>query len=304
MKRMFIGGVVLLCLIFLTTFYTLQEWEQAVIVRLGEPVRVIKASGLHMRIPLVEKIYRFDKRILPWDGDPERIPTKDNKFIFVDTFARWKIEDPLRFYKTVVDERGAQSRLDDILDGSVRDIVTAYPLIEIVRTSDRQMEISEVTEPHKGMRDEITMRIKKEVTQKLKGLSLGIELVDVQVKRIDYTEQVQAKVFDRMISQQQKIAEKYRAQGQGRKAEIQGKVERKRREITSEAYRKVQEIKGKADAEATDIYAKAYNKDKELYRFLKTLETYKTSFSEKDTLILTTDSELYRYLSSARPGKP
>lgn len=303
MKAWAIFGVIffLVLLVLLSFVYVVYEGEQAQVVMLGKPVgEPVTEAGIHFRLPFLQKIHMFQKRILSWDGDPERIPTRDNKFIYVDTYARWKITNALRFYQTVVDEKGGQTRLDDILDGTVRDVISRFPLVKIVRTTGQTVVTGEEAGEEPGKRQEITQEIFERTQKKIEELDLGIELIDFQVKRIDYTAQVQAKVYERMISEQLQIAERYRAQGQGSKAEIEGQVTRKQKEIESEAYRKSQEIRGFADAESTRIYAKAYNRDAEFYKFIKSLETYEQTLGQKDTIILTTRSELYRYFKNTR----
>ncbi|HPR64294.1 MAG TPA: protease modulator HflC [Thermoanaerobaculia bacterium] len=303
MRTSIVAGVVVLVLLIACSscVYIVNEWQQAIVVMLGKPVGdPVTKAGIHFRIPFFQTVHIFDKRILAWDGDPERIPTLDNKFIFVDAYARWQISDALRFYQTVVDERGAQTRLDDILDGTVRDVISSYPLAEIVRSTGQTIVTGEETRNEEGQRKEITSHIFERTSAKIKELELGIKLIDFQVKRIDYTSQVQGKVYERMISEQQQIAEKYRAQGTGGKAEIEGQVEKRKNEIESDAYRQTEEIRGKADATATRIYARAYNQDPEFYQFVKSLETYRQTLKGNDTLILTTKSDLYRYLKSLR----
>jgi len=316
MRRAVTLVVALVALVTLSSAtYVVSEWEQAIVVQFGKPVGdPVTEPGLHFKVPLIQKVYFFEKRILEWDGDPEVVPTKDSKFIFVDTFARWRITDPLTFYQKVVNESGAQSRLDDILDGLVRDTLSAHTLLEIVRSSDRPLELGEeaLTEEESstgerasgqslvGLRDELTSQITQAARDKLAQLELGIDVVDLEIKRLDYTEKVLRKVYDRMISQQLRIAEKYRALGQGKKAEIQGQLTEESKRITSEAYRKAQEILGEGDAESTRIYARAYMQDPEFYRFVETLRTYEETLDERGVLLLTTDSELYRYLKSLR----
>lgn len=290
-------AVLIATILFSSFVYIVNEWEQAIVVMLGKPVGdPVTEAGIHFRIPFLQRVYLFEKRILAWDGDPETIPTRDNKFIFVDCYARWRIDNALRFYQTVVDEKGAHTRLDDIIDGTVRDVISRFPLVEIVRSTDQTIVIGEEAGDKPGLRSEITSEINERTRKNLEDMDLGITLVDFQVKRIDYTDQVQGKVYERMISQQLQIAEKYRAQGQGSKAEIEGKIEKERKRIESEAYRASQEIRGEADARSTRVYAQAYNRDPEFYQFLKSLETYSETVGGKDTLILTTSSELYKYL--------
>jgi len=315
-KRIVTLAVILAALlVFSGATYVVPEWQQAIVVQFGKPVGdPVTEAGLHFKVPLVQTVYLFEKRVLEWDGDPEVVPTKDSKFIFVDTFARWRITDALTFYKKVVNESGAQSRLDDILDGLVRDTLSAHTLLEIVRSSDRPLELGEeaLTEEESstgerasgqslaGLRDELTHEITEAARKKLAELELGIDVVDLEIKRLDYTDKVLRKVYDRMISQQLRIAEKYRALGQGKKAEIQGRLTEESKRITSEAYRKSQEIIGAGEAEATRIYARAYQRDPEFYRFVETLRTYRGTLDERGVLLLTTDSELYRYLKRLR----
>lgn len=308
----------------LSSCFVVQEGESAIVLRLGDVARApIQSAGLYFKVPLLEDVIRFDSRLLAWDGAAERIPVKDSKFIFVDTFARWRITDPLRFYNAVRDERGAQSRLDDILDGSVRDVVSTHYLLELVRTSDRpiteqrdtgapqsgvaDLKPQEAAAPGdsplvradpnvKGKRLEVRQAIFDIASRKLRELNLGIELVDLRIRRLDYTEQVEKEVYRRMISEQQRIAERYRAQGQGKKAEIAGLTTQEQQRIESESYRTAQEILGQAEAESTRTYAAAYNQDPEFYKFLKTLETYRQVLRPDGTLILSTESDLLKYL--------
>jgi membrane protease subunit HflC len=288
--------------------YTVHQTEQAIITQFGEPVGdAITEPGLHFKLPWIQRVLRFDKRWLPWDGDANQIPTKDKKFIWVDTYARWRISDPLAFYKAVRDERQAQSRLDDIIDGETRNAVASYNLIEIVRSSDREFEVTEelagfvdeaIIQEIASGRDAITRSVlerSSEITP-----SFGIELVDVQFKRINYTEEVRESVYQRMISERTRIAEQSRSEGQGRSAEIRGQRERDLQLIQSEAFETAEAMRGRADAEATAIYAAAYSKDPDFYQFLKTLETYRSSLDEDVTLLLSTDSEFLSFLKQSR----
>ena len=286
--------------------YVLNESEQAIVIQFGKPVggKVDKA-GLHFKVPVIQNVIKFDKRILEWDGAANEIPTKDNKYIFIDAFARWKILDALQFYKSAKNEMLAQSRLDDIIDGAVRDEISSRTMEEIIRSSDREMEIYETQESGmesdkqnvlEGSRPEIVETILNNVRTKLSELNMGIEVIDVQLKRIDYNKQVQNKLFNRMISEQNMIAEKYRAQGQGKKQEILGMQIQKEKEIKSSAFLKAQEIRGKADAEAVQIYANAYGKSPEFYNFQQTLNTYKTTLDAETQLILSTDNKYLKYL--------
>ncbi|MEK6607676.1 MAG: protease modulator HflC [Myxococcota bacterium] len=288
--------------------YTVAESEQAIVTQFGEIVGgTVTNAGLHFKLPFVQDVNRFEKRWLEWDGSPNQIPTRDKKYIWVDAYARWRIADPVRFFKRLRDETGAHSRLDDIIDGEIRNVIASHDLIEVVRTSHRTFEKGD--EADEGMaaeadaavalgRDKLTRLVLEKASSVMP--EYGIELADVQVKRINYVETVQVKVFDRMVSERKRIAERYRSEGQGKSAEIRGKIERELKTVESEAYRKAQEVRGRADAEATAIYAAAYNKDPDLYRFLKTMETYKTTIDKDTTIVLSTDAELLKYLKNER----
>lgn len=299
--------VFLVIIVLLNSFYVLPEYKQVIITQFGEPIGdAITTPGLHMKAPFIQKANVFEKRWLEWDGYAKEIPTKDKKFIFVDTYARWRISDPLVFFQRARDERGGQTRLDDIIDGEARNAIANYDLIEIVRFSNREFEETEetsiidtpsaITKISFG-REKIAGIILEQASQKTP--QIGIELIDVKIKRINYIESVRRKVFDRMISERQQIASKYRSEGDGESAKIRGEKERELLRITSEAYRTAQEIKGKADAEATRIYAQAYNLDPEFYQFMKTLETYVASLDKETWLLLTTESEFFKYLKSS-----
>jgi membrane protease subunit HflC len=307
-KGSFAGiAAAIVALLLLSSVYTVSETEQAIRVQFGKPVGgLVTTPGLHLKVPFVQVVYRFDKRWLEYDGDATEIPTRDKKYIWVDTYARWRIADPLRFYQAVRDERGAQSRLDDIIDGETRNAVASFNLIEVVRSSNRPFQTNEELEgigaaeamaEVKTGRDKI-MAIILEKAAKITP-EFGIELVDVRVKRINYVETVQQKVFERMISERKRIAERSRAEGQGRAAEIRGQKERDVLAATSTGYKEAQQIKGQADAKATAIYAAAYGKDAEFYQFTKSMETLSRGLDEKSWLILSTDSELLKYLKSS-----
>ena len=298
------AAVVVVALSLSGTFYVVAETQQVIVTMFGKPVgEAVSSPGLHLKIPVFQKANFFDKRFLEWDGDANQIPTRDKKFIWVDTYARWRITDPLLFFQRLRDETGAQSRLDDILDGETRDAVAKHDLVEIVRSTNREFlrsddwvegEEAEIFYQIEVGREKITREILANASKRT--LELGIELVDLRLKRINYVEEVRKKVYERMVSERRRIAEKYRSEGQGESARIRGQKERELKGITSEAYRQAQEIVGKADAEATKIYAEAYNQDPDLYRFMKTLETYRTTMNEKSWMILTTDGEFFEYL--------
>ena len=303
--RAILAGVVIVVALSLTgTLFVVNEMEQVIITQFGRPEgKPISNPGIHFKIPGIQKTNYFEKRFLEWDGAANQIPTKDKKFIWVDTYARWRIADPLLFFQRLRDEMGAQSRLDDILDGETRNSIAKHNLVEIVRSSNREYEASEDLEETDEAeifqninfgRDKITREILISAAPQLS--SLGIELVDLRFKRINYVEEVRKKVYERMVSERNRIASKYRSEGQGESARIRGQKERELKGITSEAYRESQEIVGKADAEATMIYAEAYNQDPEFYRFIKTLETYPDVFDDESWLILTTEADFFRFL--------
>jgi modulator of FtsH protease HflC len=258
-------------------------------------------------VPFVQTAHAFEKRFLEWDGDPNQIPTKDKRFIWVDSYARWRITDPLLFFQRLHDERGAQSRLDDILDGETRNTIAKHELIDLVRSTNRPFvvaeDVAELSQPEAAERVEFGRdKLTEEVLQNARRRTgdLGIEILDFRIKQINYVDEVRQEVYARMISERKRIAERYRSEGAGESARIAGERERQLRVIESEAYRAAQEIRGKADAEAADIYAAAYNRDPDFYRFLKSMGTLEESFDAESTLLLSTDSELLRYLSSAK----
>ena len=298
-----------------SSLYILQEWEQAIITQFGKPVESVTEAGLHFKIPFIRKVRRMDKRILNWDGDPNRIPTKDKKYIHVDTTARWRITDPLLLLQTVQSENGALARLDSILDSVTRDTISNHNLVEAVRNTNAildkvkaRLEKAKKGELAPGDEEEVTgeiapvsmgreklsaiivERAAKELTQ------FGIELIDVQLRRIAYEESVEAKVYERMISERKRIAQKIRSIGLGKKAEINGKISRDLQGIESAAYRKEQEIKGEAEAIAIKIYGRAMNADPVFYEFLRRLEACKKAIPEGTKLILSTDSEFLKVL--------
>ena len=293
----------LLGILVLNSAYSIDQTEQVVITQFGQPVGgPIREPGLHWRVPFVQVVQRFDNRILEWDGYPSEVPTRDKKFIWVDVTGRWLIQNPLVFLQTMHNERNAQSRLDDIMDGITRNFITQYNVVDIVRSTNHILEVqaqegdvSAETEYDKMNvgRDEITRKI----LETARGIirEYGIELIDLRIKRINYIQSVQLKVFERMISERKRSAEQLRSEGQGVRAEIEGQKEKELKRIQSEAYRKAQKIKGEADAEATKIYGEAYAKDPAFYAFMATLEKYPSTL-EKGRLVLGTDSDFLKYL--------
>lgn len=306
-----VGGVILGLMILSGALWTVDQTKQAVIIQFGRPVRTVTEAGLHVKIPFIQKVHYFDKRLLEWDGRPTQIPTLDKKYIWVDTTAYWKIKDPLKFLQSVRDETGAYARLDNTIEAAVRDIITDYPLSEVVRNTNRPIEVTELTEKGEEERTQKKVvrietgrdKLTREILESAKPLvsEYGIELVDVRIKRINYVESVRKTVYSRMIAERKKMAAQYRSLGEGEKLRILGEKERELKTILSGAYKKAEEVKGRADADALKIYARSYRKDPEFYSFVKALETYKTSLSTGTWLLLTTDSDFLKYLKEHSP---
>lgn len=293
----------LLGIVVWSSIYVVHEYDQVLVVQFGKLVGgAIRSPGLHFKVPLTQAIYRFDKRWLEWSGSPNEIPTRDKKYIWVDSYARWRIVDPMLFYQRFRDERSAQSRLDDIIDGELRNVIANYDLLEVVRSSTRDFDKGDDAEETEDI-DELKPRwgrehLMRQVLQKASAImpEYGIELADIKIKRINYVASVQDKVFDRMVSERRRIAERYRSEGQGKSAEIRGFIEREQRSIQSEAYRQAAEIRGRADAEATTLYADAHQRDAEFYEFFQSLQTYRQTIDAQTELVLSTDSPLFKYL--------
>lgn len=290
-------------------FFILKEGQQAVITQFGAPVgSSVTEAGIKFKTPFIQEVQYFDKRILIWDGDPNQIPTNDKTFIYMADTARWRIVDPLRFLQAVGTETRAMTLLDDIIDGTVRDLVNKNNLIEIIRSSDwspnfmaAKVESRDMAVPPKVGRDKISQMVLDEASKVTP--QYGIELTDVMFKRVNYIESVRLRVYDRMISERKRIAAEKRSTGEGRKAEILGRVDRELQEITSTAQREATEIRGKADAEATRIYGQVYSSYPEFYAFQKSLESYRNIISKNTSLVLSTDSDLFRYLENQRVKK-
>ncbi len=316
--RLFLVPVVLLIVglvvLIFASAYTVDEAEQAVIVQFGAPVGdTITEPGLHFKLPFVQEVRKFDKRLLSWDGDPNQIPTRGEQFISVDTTARWRIVDPLKFLQRVQNENGALLRLNDILDSVVRDYISGSDLIDIIRSKDWAIDETDLERAQATTEsdEEVLLQEVKTGRQELVRNILntaqkqmpeyGIELVDIRIKRVDYVQAVQQRVFERMIAERQRIAEQFRSEGQGRAAEIDGETQRLLSEVRSEARRKAEVIRGEADAEATRIYAEAFGGNPEFYAFFRTLESYRKTLSDKTTLLLDADSEYFRLLRDAQP---
>ncbi len=293
-----------------TMLWTLDESQQAIIVQFGEPIGdVMDDPGLHVKLPWQQVRY-FDKRLLGWDGDVTQIPTLGREFILVDTTARWRISDPLQFLRSVRDERGARTRLDDIIDSVVRDMVSSTQLEEIIRSRDWSVDLDAIDDPVLVERDDVVLDerpklgrelLEQEILTRARRLmpELGIELADVRIKRVNYIDSVRRQVESRMIAERQSIAERFRAEGQGRSQEILGEMERELQRIRSEAAREAEEIRGDADAEATRIYGVAFGEDPEFYSFFRTLESYR-ALGANSTLMLRADSDFFRYLEQSQ----
>ena len=290
-------------------FYTVGEYEQVVITQFGRPVGSVTDAGLHFKVPFIQKITRYEKRILRWDGDPKEVPTRDKRFIWVDATARWRIVDPLRFLQSIGTYDQAYVKLNDILDAVVKDHVSANPLVELVRSTDLiEAEDGEERDASAALidmdakskivqgREKITRAILTEASKAMP--EFGMELVDVRLKRLNYVEKVREKVYERMISERKRKAAQFRSEGEGKKAEIIGQMEKELKSITSQAFKVAEEVRGKADAEAAKIYGLAYNQDPEFYAIYKTLETYKESAFENSTIIIGTDSDYYSVLKN------
>src|SRR4029450_2206635 len=322
------------------TLYQVDETEQVIVTQFGEPARApITTPGLKAKVPFMQTVHRFDKRILEWDGLPGQIPTLDKRFIVMDTSARWRIADPLRFLQSVGEERSAQSRLDDLINSAARDVISSHLLIQAVRTFARERPAEALEEAGPPEEQRVAAEVKSDATvpptvkdvapeerlgrDTLTGLMvkrarenlpyLGIELIDVRIKSINYVREVEQRVYERMISERRRIAARFRSEGDGASAKIRGEKERELDRIRSEAYRKAQETIGKADAEAARIYAESYGQDPEFYAFYQTLDAYKQTLQKNASLLLTTGSDFYRYLKyidgklpqpMAKDGKP
>jgi membrane protease subunit HflC len=308
------AGVIVLAVVVLlvlaNTFYVVNEYDQVIITQFGKPVGdPITTPGLKLKLPMVQQVHRFDKRFLEWDGDPNQLPTKDKRFIYVDTYARWRISDPLLFFQRLRDEQGAQSRLDDILDGETRNAIANHDLVELIRSTNREPEQTELEEADMSEleiisdgRDVIRQQILEKTQERTSDL--GIEILDLQFKRVNYVEEVQRKVYERMIAERKRIADRFRSEGEGAALRIRGERDRDLKRIQSEAYRTAQNIVGRADSTSTHIYARAYNStsdSRDFYQFLKTMETYKNTIDPGTLLLLSTDGEFYKLLKE--PGK-
>jgi len=301
---MIVAGVILF-LGFMLSVFTVKEHEQVVITQFGRPIgKAITAPGMYLKIPFIQTANVFEKRFLEWNGDPNQVPTKDKKFIFVDTYARWQITDPLQFFKRLTNERGAQSRLDDILDGETRNVVAKNNIEELIRSSNRKPELDSIGEVlgdsltvifvgRDKMQDLIIASANKQAKE------LGIKILDFRFKRVNYVKEVQTQVYERMKSERFRIADKFRSEGQGEASRINGEKDRELKNIQSAAFKNAEQIKGKADANAASIYAASYNQSsqaRDLYGFLKSMETLEKTFNEKTSVVLSTNSDIYKYL--------
>ncbi len=285
-------------------FFIVSETQQVVITQFGRPVgEPITAAGVHFKMPFIQTANFFEKRFLEWNGDPNEVPTKDKRFLLVDTYARWRITDPLKFFQRLQNERGALSRLDDIIDGETRNAIANHEVVEIVRSTNREVRVDPdlAAEEQMTTLDEVDtgrldiMAVILAEAQK-RTSDLGIEILDVRFKRINYNKEVQRTVYQRMIAERTRIAERFRSEGLGESARIRGEKERELKSISSDAFRQAEEISGLADAEASAIYAGAYSRDAEFYRFYKTMEVYPTTLDKDAWLVMTTDGDFFRYI--------
>jgi membrane protease subunit HflC len=304
-----VAAFIALLFIGFSAAYVVDETEQVVVTQFGRVVGKPKVEpGLYFKIPVLQQATYFPKNLLQWDGDPGQIPTLDKTYIYVDAFARWKVVDPIKFFQTVNNLTGAQARLDNIIDPAVRNLITENRLIETVRRTNRKLDTFEIGREQEEQpvalfevntgREKIAEAIVAQAQPKLE--QFGIELVDVKLKRINYVEQVRESVYARMIAERKQIAEKFRSEGQGEARKILGEKERDLKAITSEAYRTAQEIKGRSDAEATRLYAEAFGRDPDFYSFSKTLETYSEAMDKNSSVVLSTDTEFFKYLKDYR----
>lgn len=310
MRKRYIGISVLIVLIIIAangTVYVLDETQQAIVTQFGRPIGEPRTTpGLNFKVPFIQKVQFFDKRYLEWDGERNQVPTMDKKFIFVDSYARWEITDPLQFFIRLRDERSAGSRLDDILDGETRNAIASHTLLDLVRSTNRDPEITEDFMEEIEILEDISVGkavIEKIVLEKAnqRTSDLGVRILDFRFKRMNYVDDVRDRVYDRMISERNRIADQFRSEGQGEARIIDGSKELELAEIQSKAFRESEEIKGRADAEATAIYASAYNQSRQavdLYKFLRTMESFEKSLDENTSIILSTDSEFFKYLNS------
>ena len=304
--------VLLLGFLLANSLYTVNEAQQVILTQFGKPVgQPITEAGLKLKVPFIQSVNRFDKRVMEWDGSPSDMPTKDKLYISVDLFGRWRITDPMQYFLRLRDERSAQSRLDDILGSETRNAVAKHELIEIVRTTKDRVPLKDVSLtqgsqadqtigtllPISQGREQIEQQIYKAAAEKVKVF--GIELLDIRFKRINYNASVQSKIFERMISERRQIAERFRSEGNGEAARIRGNMLREKDRIESEAYRKVEETRGEGDAKAAEIYANAYNQSadaSQFYEFTRTLEAYKSVITPDSTMVMSTDSDLFKFL--------
>jgi membrane protease subunit HflC len=296
-------------LLMFSSLYVVREFEQVIITQFGKPIGdPITTPGLKFKAPVIQRAHRFEKRFLEWDGDPNQLPTKDKRFIWVDMYARWRISDPLLFFQRLRDERGARTRLDDILDGETRNAIANHNLLEVIRNTNRDPQQSELEsrdetglDPINVGRDRIRMEVLGNAMPRTEDL--GIEILDVQFKRINYVEEVREKVYERMIAERMRIADRFRSEGEGEASRIRGEKERELKRIQSGAYRQAREIIGRADADATRIYAAAYNSSADaraFYEFLKTMEIYQSTVDSETSLILSTDGEFYKFIEKSQ----
>jgi membrane protease subunit HflC len=322
----FVGiGIFIAVVTFFSSIYIVDETEQVFVTRFGEivhePINAPETengeekpseAGYYFCVPFVDQIRSFEKRYLEWDGKRNEVTTKDKRFIYIDTYARWRIVDSKLFYKNLGDVSFAKLRLNDILDGAARNVVAANNLVEVIRSDERESVVADdqvqddesKLEPFTQGRSKLAQLVMKDANKNLPNL--GIKLLDFRFKRINYNQDVQKTIFDRMISERSRISIRFRSEGAAEAAKIKGMQEKELKTIVSEAYLEKQKIMGQADAKAVAIYAEAFDQSdeaREFYEFLKTMETLETTLSKNDTLIFSTDSDFFRYLKRSNPTK-
>ena len=292
------------------SLYIVQEGEQAVITQFGRPVRVVTEAGLNVKTPFVQKVNRLEKRLLPWDGAPEDMQTRDKKRIFIDVWARWRIVDPMTFFKAVRTERRGYGILDELVDSAVRDVVAANDLIEAVRSTNDELEYEseELAKEATARREMIETGRAKMEDRILKAASVdlekqyGMELTEVHIKRINYVETVRQTVYDRMRSERMRIAQLFQSEAEEEKNRILGLTQKELDKIEGEMQQKSAEIRGEANAKVIAIAAEAFSKSPEFYEFLRRLELYRLTLGQRTRLVLSTDNELLGELLNAMPA--
>jgi len=316
-KKLVVVGVVivvaLIVVLLMGPFYVIVEGEQAVVTRFGAIVDMQNTAGLKLKAPFLDTVVRYTKKVIAWDGDPQIIPTAEKKFVYVDSTARWKIINPKVFYESLGTVQQAQSRLDDLIDGQIRTVISSNSFAEAVRNTNeivsrapRQPELAQASVTSEALALESIRKGRKELSAEMLAIvktavpRFGIDVIDVVIRQINYSEELTKSVYDRMVKERNKEAERYRSEGLGEKDYWLGRMQNELNSIESGAYKEAETIKGKADAEAARIYSAAYNQDPEFYQFWKAIESYR-KLLPKFRKVLTTDPEYFKYLYNIRP---